>query len=262
MVCAASTAAYQAAFLSSVARTGAALATVIALGIAPAATGLCARWITGERRGSARLLSTAAAVAGCALLLAPGSAGVDLPGLLLGVVAGTCYGLYVVFAKRLTATSPVAGLPAFSALTLLIGSLPLLPWMVTDGAPLRDGRTVALIGWLGLATTAAGYWLFTAGLARVRATTAGTLSLAEPLAAALIGVLLLHEHLTPAEWGGCALILAGMVTACWPPRRRGRGAVRAKGQAPDRRIMFAANPTLSTGPERRTEEAAGLSTSP
>lgn len=216
LVCAFSTGFYQAAFLSSVSRTGAALATVIALGTAPAATGVCARWVTGERVGAAWLASTIAAVAGCALLLAPGGARVDPLGLLLAVAAGTCYGLYTVFAKQLAAASPAADLPAFSALSLLLGSLALLPWMINDSAPLRDGTTLCLIAWLGLATTAVAYWLFSAGLARVRATAAGTLSLAEPLAAALLGVLLLHEHLSLSALAGCALILAGMITACLP----------------------------------------------
>ncbi|SEG80874.1 drug/metabolite transporter, DME family [Actinacidiphila yanglinensis] len=222
VVCALSTGIYQAAFLSSVERTGAALATVIALGTAPAATGLCARWATGERVGSAWLVSTAAAVAGCALLMAPGNSRVDPLGLLLAVTAGTCYGLYTVFAKKLAAAAPADRLPALSALSLLAGSLPLLPSVVTDAAAVRHGTTLALIAWLGVATTAVAYRLFTAGLRHVRATTAGTLSLAEPLAAAVIGSLLLHEHLTPAAWAGCALILAGTVHACLPAGRRTR----------------------------------------
>ncbi|MEU4896396.1 EamA family transporter [Streptomyces sp. NPDC044780] len=222
LICAFSTGIYQAAFLSSVARTGAALATVIALGSAPAATGLCARWVTGERMGTAWLVSTVAAVAGCALLLAPGSAHVDPLGLFLAVAAGTCYGLYTVFAKKLAVVAPATHLPTLSALSLLVGSLPLLPWLVEDAAPLRDEATLALIAWLGIATTAAAYWLFTTGLSRVRATTAGTLSLAEPLAAALIGVLLLHEHLSPSAWAGCALIFAGVITTCLPQAPRGR----------------------------------------
>lgn len=218
LVCAVSTGVYQAAFLSSVSRTGAALATVIALGTAPAATGLCARWVTGERMGAAWTAGTVAAVLGCALLLVPGSAGrVDPLGLLLAVAAGACYGLYTVFAKQLAAANPGADLPMLSAFSLLLGSLPLLPWMISDSAPLRDGTTLALIAWLGLVTTAAAYWLFTRGLVRVRATTAGTLSLAEPFAAALIGALLLHEHLAPLAWTGCALILAGMITTCLLP---------------------------------------------
>lgn len=217
LVCALSTALYQAAFLSSVARTGAALATVIALGIAPAATGVCARRVTGERMSAAWVASTVAAIAGCALLLKPGAgSAVDPLGLLLAVAAGTCYGLYTVFAKQLAAADRAADVPALSALSLLLGSLPLLPWMIADSAPLRDDATLSLIAWLGLATTAAAYWLFTTGLVRVRATTAGTLSLAEPLAAALIGVLLLHERLSPSAWAGCALILGGMIATCLP----------------------------------------------
>jgi drug/metabolite transporter, DME family len=227
---------------------------VIALGTAPAATGVCARLVAGERMGAAWMASTVAAVAGCALLLTPGSgARVDPLGLLLAVAAGTCYGLYTVFAKQLAAEGRAADLPTLSALSLLLGSLPLLPWMITDSTPLRDGATLALIAWLGLATTAAAYWLFTAGLSRVRATAAGTLSLAEPLAAALIGVLLLHEHLSPLAWAGCALILAGMITTCLPTMPRSRSSARATEFPPDRRITFAEGPASASHGERDAE---------
>lgn len=239
LVCALATGLYQAVFLSSVTRTGAALATVVALGTAPAATGLCARWVTGERSGPAWLTGTAAAVAGCALLLAPGGTRVDPLGLLLAVAAGTCYGLYTVYAKKLAAVAPAAHLPALSALSLLVGSLPLTPWMIGGAGPLGGGATLALIAWLGVVTTAVAYWLFTTGLRRVRATTAGTLSLAEPLAAALIGLFLLHEHLSPSAWAGCALILVGLVATCLPSLPRGRSSARAAEVPSDRRTTFA-----------------------
>jgi DME family drug/metabolite transporter len=242
LLCALTTGLFQAAFLSSVARTGAALATVIALGTAPAAIGVCARWLTGERMSRAWVISTVTAVCGCALLLGPGGSRVDPAGLLLGVAAGSCYGLYTVFAQRMAADTSDVEPPALSALSLLLGSLLLLPW-TTDGiSPVHDGATVALVAWLGLVTTTAAYWLFTAGISRVRATTAGTLSLAEPLAAALIGVLLLHEHLSLTAWTGCALILAGMVTACLLPPRRGRSAARMTELPPHHRTTFADAP--------------------
>ncbi|MFI5477174.1 DMT family transporter [Streptomyces cacaoi] len=247
LICAFSTGIYQVAFLSSVARTGAALATVVALGTAPAATGWCARWVIGERMGTAWMVSTGAAVAGCTLLLAPGSTRVDPFGLLLAVAAGTCYGLYTVFAKKLAAAAPAAHLPAFSALSLLVGSLTLLPWMIKDAAPVNDTTTLALIGWLGIGATAAAYWLFTRGLSRVRATTAGTLSLAEPVAAALIGVLLLHERLSPSAWAGCALILTGMITLCLAPMPRSRTSVRAAADPRACRSTFADGSELSDG---------------
>lgn len=218
LVCAVSTGVYQATLMSSVARTGAALATVVALGVAPAAIGLCARWVTGERMTAVWTVGTGAAVTGCALLLTPTSSGVDAPGLLLAVAAGACYGLYTVFAKKLAGVVPATQLPALSALSLLAGAVPLVPWMADSVAPLRQGGTVVLILWLGVTTTGLAYWLFTTGLTRVRATTAGTLSLAEPLAAALLGVLLLHERLSLMAWTGGALILSGMIIMCLPPR--------------------------------------------
>ncbi|MEK8174336.1 EamA family transporter [Streptomyces sp. M19] len=152
---------------------------MIALGVAPAATGVCplGHRRTGDPRWAA---TTGTAVVGCALLLAPGGTRVDPLGLVMAVAAGTCYGLYTVFAKHLASVTRASDLPTLSALSLLAGALPLLPWMVTDSVPLRDGSTLALVGWLGLATTAIAYWLFTAGLVRVRATTVGTLSPPNP----------------------------------------------------------------------------------
>ncbi len=53
-----------------------------------------------------------------------------------------------------------------------MGSLALLPWMINDCGPLRDGATLCLIAWLGLAATAVAYRLFSASLAWVRVTAA------------------------------------------------------------------------------------------
>jgi DME family drug/metabolite transporter len=220
LICAVATGVFQAAFLASVARTGAALATVVTLGFAPAATGLYARWATAERTGAAWWAGTGAAVAGCALLTAPGGRAVDPAGVVLAVLGGCCYGVYTVEAKRVSALTDAAAAPVTSAFTLLAGSVVLLPWVVSEAGQLPAPRTLALVGWLGLVTTGLAYWLFTVGVARVRATTVGALSLAEPLAAALLGVLVLHERLSPTQWAGCAVILAGMLAACLPTRGR------------------------------------------
>jgi drug/metabolite transporter (DMT)-like permease len=96
------TAIYQAAFFAAVARTGVALGTLVALGSAPAFCGVLARELAGERLPAAWTLSTACAVVGCVLLLAPsGHAGADPLGIALSLVAGACYGTYTVCVKRL-----------------------------------------------------------------------------------------------------------------------------------------------------------------
>src|SRR5690242_17794637 len=84
---------YPVTFYPAVARTGVAVATVIALGSAPVFAGLLA-WATGQGRPGARwAVATAAAVLGCAaLVLAPGLTGhggpADGTGILLAGLAG------------------------------------------------------------------------------------------------------------------------------------------------------------------------------
>jgi DME family drug/metabolite transporter len=136
LVCALATGVFQAAFLYATARTGAALATVVALGVAPVATGVIARLVTGEALTRTWALSTAAAVLGCALLFVPDGAGraeVDVLGLLTATASGVCYGLYTVYARRLATDHPGVHLPTVSALALLLGSVPLLPWGWSPG---------------------------------------------------------------------------------------------------------------------------------
>ena len=162
-----STGAFQAAFLTSVTRAGAALATVVALGVAPPVAGLIARVATGERLTSAWVLGTVAAVAGSALLLLSGAGGaVDPLGILHGLVTGTCYGLYTVSAKKLLES----GAPTYAviAATLLVGALILSPSLASDPAAMLAPRTLALVGWLAVPATALAYVLFVAGLANVR----------------------------------------------------------------------------------------------
>ncbi|WP_093171327.1 DMT family transporter [Sinosporangium album] len=209
LLAAVATGIYQAGFMFSVERTGAALATAVALGVAPAATGLFARLVDRDSLGLPWLLGTLAAVAGCVLLLAPGTSRVDAAGISFGIVSGICYGIYTVAAKRLT-THQVS-MPAAVAVTLIVGGLIFSPVLVGNFGDLVDPGSVALLLWLGLIATAAAYMLFVVGLDRVSASTAGTLSLAEPLVAAVLGLLVLGEALTVVSGLGMALLLSGLV---------------------------------------------------
>ncbi|WP_063767465.1 DMT family transporter [Streptomyces sp. NRRL S-1868] len=208
------TAVYQAGFLCAVSRTGAALATAVALGVAPVATGVCARVVTGERLTAAWAVGTAAAVAGCVLLLGPGGGQSALGGVVLGIVSGVCYGLYTVAAKRLSDRG--ASMPAAVAATLLAGGVVLAPAVLRNPSGLATGSGPALLVWLGVVATAGAYMAFVAGLRRVTAGTAGTLSLAEPLVAAVLGLLVLGERLSAVAAAGMALLLAGLVAVSLP----------------------------------------------
>jgi DME family drug/metabolite transporter len=71
-------------------------------------------------------------------------------------------------------------------------------------------RSIAVILHLGLVTAALAYWLFARGLQRVPVATAVTLTLAEPLTAGLLGLLVLGEQLNPVSFVGIALIFSGL----------------------------------------------------
>jgi DME family drug/metabolite transporter len=86
-----------------------------------------------------------------------------------------------------------------------------------------EGAALALF--LGIVPTAVAYLLFARGLNRLTAAETATLTLAEPLTAALLGVLVLAEHLTVPATLGAALILAGLVVLGAAPPTRTQVAV-------------------------------------
>ncbi len=214
----AATTVFQAAFLTSVARTGAALATAVTFGIVPVATGAVSytsetcirdrRWIGG----------TACAVLGCALVTAPAGADrVDLVGVAFAVLSGGCFGVYTVSAKLLTLGR--VSMPAAVSVTLLVGGVLLAPWTLAGLPALTTARSLALVAWLGPITAALAYWFFVTGLRRVTAATAGTLSLAEPLVATALAVLVLHERMSARVTAGLLVLLGGLVVVSLPGRR-------------------------------------------
>jgi DME family drug/metabolite transporter len=77
-----------------------------------------------------------------------------------------------------------------------------------------------LVVWLGLVCTALAYVLFVRGLRDVPASTAGTLSLAEPLVAVTVSALVLGERLAALTIVGGSLLLAGIAFASLPSLRR------------------------------------------
>jgi DME family drug/metabolite transporter len=213
------TAVYQAAFFAAVDRTGVALGTLVAMASAPVLCALLARAVVGERLPRGWGPATACAVAGCVLLLAPGAdATADGLGVALALVAGGCYSVYTVSAKRLLSAG-VQPLPILAG-SVATGAIALAPVLASGAGGLATPRGVALVAWLGLVATGIGYLLFARGLAHVPAAAAGTLSLAEPLTASLLGLVVLGERPSGAAAAGAALLAAGLALATRPAAPR------------------------------------------
>ncbi|MFI5782058.1 EamA family transporter [Nocardia sp. NPDC051570] len=214
---------YPLSFYPAVARTGVAVATVIALGCAPIFSGLLA-WMTGRSAPTARWgCATAAAVIGCAVLvlgseLSGSTASVDLLGIVLAVLGGLTYAVYALIAGRLIARGHASG----SVVGIMFGTagLLVLPVVLCTGPrwlATLPGAAVALH--LAVFTTFLAYRLFGYGLRHTSPETATTLTLAEPAVAAVLGVTMVGERLSAPSWYGMALLAIGLITLALPARR-------------------------------------------
>ncbi|NUR87893.1 MAG: EamA family transporter, partial [Nonomuraea sp.] len=232
-------AAYQLCFFAAVARTGVAIGTVVAIGSGPVFTGLLSWLLYGRRPGPRWAAATATAIAGCTALIAGGGAQAGaqvLPGVLLALLGGLLYAFYAVTAARAIDRGAESG----AVMGVLFGgaALVMLPILLWRGVGwLADPRALLAVLYLGLASTALAYLLYGRGLRTTPVATAATLALAEPAVAALLGVFVLGEHLTPVSIGGLILLAISLAAVSMPewPGGKSRAENGVGGLRPGRR---------------------------
>lgn len=220
--------AYQVCFFLGVDRAGVAVGTVVALGIAPFATGLLGL-LLDERVDRRWIVSTAIAVLGVVLLVTAsgGSAsGVALVGVAAAVGAGLSYAGFTVAARSLM----VRGMPGITVMAGFfgLGALLLTPLLLrADLEWLWTGRGALMVLWLGVVATGMAYVLFQHALAGLPPGTVATLSLAEPVTATLLGLLLLREEVSALTVAGIGVVVLGLaVSASGPWRKVSRPSIR------------------------------------
>ena len=196
-------------FFMGLERTGVAIGTIVTIGSGPILAGLLAWAVRRERPGRRWVVATVAAVAGAILLVSGGqAAGVDGAGLALAFGAGMAWAVYLVAAKALFEAHPpvfVAGVVFASAAILLS------PFAVIgDTSWLATGHGFLTAVWLGVIATALSYVFFSRGLGATPVAAAATLTLAEPLTAAVLGIALLDEPARLSTVGGILLIGLGI----------------------------------------------------
>ena len=211
LACAMLVASYQVLFFTGITQTGVALGTISAIGSLPVWAGLI-DLLFGKRPDARWLGATALAVAGSVLLIGSGgSVSVNPLGVLLCIASGGGLVAFTAIAKGLLEERPHS---VVMGVTFTLGAVLLSPTLLfSDPGWVLSPTGLAVALELGLGATALAYILFARGLAQVRVSTAATLSLAEPLTAGLLGVLVLGERITPVAMGGAGLLLLGLLLA-------------------------------------------------
>ncbi|GAA3127877.1 hypothetical protein GCM10010466_18340 [Planomonospora alba] len=210
-------AAYQLCYFAAIDRTGVAVGTVVSIGSGPVFTGLLSWIIDRVPPGGRWAAATATAVTGCAVL-SGGGGQARADGILLALLGGLIYACYAVAAARVIG----AGASSDAVMAAMFGgaAVVMLPVLLWSGAGwLTEPRGLLAALYLGCATTALAYFLYGRGLRTTPVATAATLALAEPAVAALLGVAVLGERLTPLSAAGLLLLGAALVVVALPERR-------------------------------------------
>ncbi len=204
----AAVAGYQGLFFIALERTGIAVGTLVCLGSAPLLAGLLGWFMREGAPGWLWAMVTAIAVAGLSLLTLGNAQTPDVIGVLAALGAAASYAMYTVFGARLARSGFDSS--AVMAAPFAIAAVLLLPFLFSDGAWWWSADGLVLAIWLGLAATTGAYILFGQGLRVLQPGHIATLTLAEPVVATMLGVVVLEERLTSTGWVGCLLVILAL----------------------------------------------------
>jgi inner membrane transporter RhtA len=177
--------------------------------------------VAGSRR-KIDLVWVALAVAGIlALTHADGGRHVEALGVLFALLAGCCWGAYILISARVgRAFERGTGL----SVAMCIGSLVTLPvGVVAAGSHLVEPRALALGAAVGMLSSAIPYSFELEALRRIAAPVFGVLMSLEPAMAAFAGLVVLGQGLSVRQLVGIALVISASAGAS----RRARDAPTA-----------------------------------
>ena len=202
------------ALLEAVARTGVAVGTLVAFGVAPLAAGLL-DWLAHRHLPTPRWLIGAATALTGVVLLSNGATDVVWSGVACGIITGFCVPCHGFAIQKLITDRPLL---ATVATTVGIGALMLLPIALGSmNTLLKSTEAAATATYLGLITMTLSSALWGAGLQRILLSTVAVVGLIEPAVAATLAVIVLHEPLTATMALGICLVLTGVTTASRTP---------------------------------------------
>ncbi|WP_236788743.1 DMT family transporter [Amycolatopsis sp. GM8] len=203
---------FQACYFGAVTLTSVSIATMITIGSVPVFVALATAIRHRRRPGTMTLVSMTVAVAGLVLLTwspegVPGGGRLSA-GVALALAAGAGFATITLVTRR-----PVPGLDSFctTAFGLLFGGLLLLPLALVFGMaiPLRpDVLAVAL--YFALVPTGIAYGAYFLALRTASPVVAALSALLEPLTAAVLSAVLLHDELGVTGWTGAALLVVAL----------------------------------------------------
>lgn len=208
---------FQLSFFLGVRSAGVAVGTVVTIGTTPIMAAVFGLIFFKEIPQKSWYISTAIAIFGLVLLNIHGMNTFNISSILFPVLAGTIYAFYLSQSKELLQKVR----PELIMMYLFIlSSLILLPlWFIFPCAWVLTTRGMLIAIGLGVITTAIPYCLVMAGLKNCDTAKAATLSLGEPLGAAILGFTLLHEPINLMSFCGVIAIFTSVLVLIYTAKK-------------------------------------------
>ena len=179
---------------------------------APAIVAVLSVWVFRERMTWLKAAAVAVTFAGC--VLSSGAIGAAMPsfkGILLGMGSGVGYALYTVFSKLALRKYGKSTVFFYTFAFAAAASIPLAGFDARSAALLLDGKTAFLALFIAAGCCLVPYLLYEEALTTLEAGVAATISMLEPVVAALTGIVLYQEAAEPMKLIGLAMIIGAVL---------------------------------------------------
>lgn len=172
---------------------------------------IMSKFIFKEKLTLKKIICITGVLIGMVLLVGMGEFKITTLGLWLGIGSGLGYGIYNVASKLITAKYPTETNLFYTFLIAGIVALPFANVSGIVGAIKNDISTLWYFLVLAIFDCLIPYILYTTGLKHTPVSTAGVLSITEPVTGALAGVIILGDRLGVVGFMGIIIIVAFLV---------------------------------------------------
>ena len=208
---------FQLSFFLGVRSAGVAVGTVVTIGTTPILAAVFGLLFFREIPQKSWYISTGIAILGLVLLNINDINTFKISSILFPVMAGTIYAFYLSQSKELLQKSRPEIIMTY---LFMLSSLVLLPlWFIFPCAWVLTPRGILIALGLGVITTAIPYCLVMAGLKNCDTAKAATLSLGEPLGAAILGFTLLREPINIMSFCGVIAIFISVLVLIYTSKK-------------------------------------------
>lgn len=207
---------YPLAFYSSMRLSGVTIGTVVSIGSAPILSAIIEYFSRDFQLNKQWAMGALLGIIGMVLLAFSDNASTTIQnthvnlGILLGLVAGLTYALYSWSARQLLLKG--VNTKAAMGATFGCGGLLLIPVMlITGSAFVNSWNNMAVGFYMALIPMFLGYLCYGFGLSKISASMATTITLLEPVIAAILAMLIVGECLSLIGWIGMLLIFICLI---------------------------------------------------